>query len=62
MVVSAFHRACIAAWHARREHGEESTAYALALAEMEKHRAPSLFCPGCGRPAHPTKTCAGGTP
>lgn len=57
MVVCPFHRACIVAWHARQQHGERSSAYRLAVAEMEKLRPPPAFCSTCGRPAHHTKPC-----
>lgn len=50
-----FERACVAAFHARRNHGEWSSEYRLALDEMDRHRpdwappVPRRRCQWCGR-------------
>jgi hypothetical protein len=62
LILSPFDYACVAAWHARRQHGEGSREYARALVEMEKLRPRMKYCPDCGRPAHPDQTCAKAVP
>ncbi len=49
--MTALQRAAVAAFLARREHGDPSPEYERALEEMERQQ-PRKWCPDCGKTRH----------